>query len=142
MDTAASEDQYKQLLAVEPGDDVFVDYADLLRRTGRLPEALVVALTGVTHATDHTRGRLLLSRIYYELGLLPLAVVEVKRLQAEHPELRFLKQLLLKLAPDEKVSEAVEESAPTEGAAPAGSNESTLAEGEFDFEGLEELENK
>lgn len=135
------EKEYIDVLASDPGDELFVDYGELLRRTGRFGEALIVTLRGLSHSPDNVRARLLLARIYFELGCTPFAVREVRDLHSEFPERKFLRQLLIKLAPDEKVT-AAPVAEPSESAPQASPTPQTVAESEFDFEALEELEEK
>ncbi|WKZ57933.1 MAG: hypothetical protein QY326_04500 [Bdellovibrionota bacterium] len=134
------ETEYTEILASDPGDEVFVDYGDYLRRTGRLNDALLITLRGLSHTPDNSRGRLLLARLYFELGFTPFAVREIRELQAEYPQRKFLRQLLLKLAPDEKLKEVSDSPVQPEPASKSSSE--TFAEGEFDFEALEDLEHK
>ena len=93
------EEDYRRILAGEPGNAVFGEYARMLIEHARPEEALLVCLKGLSSAPGEHRGRLMLARALYELGAVPFAVREVEQLCAELPQIASLKTLLLRLAP-------------------------------------------
>ncbi|NDC38168.1 MAG: hypothetical protein EBZ48_08965 [Proteobacteria bacterium] len=68
------------ILRTDPGNEGFVRYAEELRATGKLSEALLVCLAGVNAAPLRHRGRLLLARVLFELELPLLATRELREL--------------------------------------------------------------
>lgn len=107
----------------------FVDRAEGLRISGKLDEALAMALKGLSENPEECRGRLVLARIFYEKGYLPFAVREVEHLARQVPSNTALKKLLGTLAPDRGGD------IPSTAAA-----EDTVAESEFDLDALALLE--
>lgn len=122
-----SEDQIRGILGADPGNAVFVDFADALRDSGRSDEALKVCLSGLNANPSNHSGRLLLARIFFELGNLTFAVREIKELCVALPECKSLKRLLELLAPGE-------------GAESDSGEEEMVAETEFDFEEIDLME--
>lgn len=116
-----SEEEARSALEGDPGDPRFVDYADNLRKEKRLEEALLVSLRGVSVNPNLAKGRLILGRIFYDMGLHSFAAREVKELLASAPENKTLKRLSELLNPGEGVNTA----------------EGVIAESDFDVDLLE-----
>lgn len=127
--------EFKRLLDEDPGDPVFAEYAEILRGKKQLDEALFVCLAGLSKNPSFHRGRLVLARVFYQKDYLTFAVREVEQLVSELPTNQSLRKLLAALSPSSGSPsvEAVESE-------PEQSDESTLAEADFDFEILEEIE--
>ena len=123
-----SEQQYRDELKSDPGNPGFVDFAALLVKQERFLEAVDVCLAGLSSNPACHAGRLMLARVLYRMKYFPFAVRELVTLCADFPESEALRRLLEKL------------SAGTVVAQPAPGAESTVAEAEFDFEGIEALE--
>jgi hypothetical protein len=100
----------------------FSDVAVALCQEGKTLEAIDVCLAGLCNTPSVIRGRLVLARAFFERGYVPFAVRELEQLRREVPENDSVRRLLEKLSP--KRSENV----------PAGGDESTVAEAEFDID--------
>ena len=116
-----------EILTQDPGNALFIEYAEHLKRSGRVSEALHVCLAGLSANPAAHQGRFFLARTFYELGYVPFAIRELKELVRAMPEVQPLRNLLLKLEP-EGASSALE--------APAA-EEQTVAENEFDITEIE-----
>lgn len=114
------EEESKNILIDDPGNARFVDYAEFLRKEGRLDEALLISLKGVSANPTLTKGRLILARVFYELGFHAFAAREIRELLATMPENGTLKRLLELLSPGEGDFE-----------------ESVVAESDFDIDLLD-----
>ena len=121
----------EKAVAVNPGAPEFVTLAEVRRSAGDLQQACHLCLAGLSADPGNHQGRLLLSRVYFELGYLPFAVQELVALCSAHPESKALERLLEKLDP-ERLSDADSK----EGKA----SEEVIAEADFEFDILEELE--
>jgi predicted Zn-dependent protease len=130
-------DELRATLDEDPGSPLFVDLAERLRAEGEGAQAMLVCLGGLSASPANTVGRLLLARLYYEYGYVPFAVREVKILLDNYPQNQAIRKLLLKLAPDEKLENYQDQTPAEETALPA---DTTIAEAEFDFSQLEELD--
>lgn len=133
------------------------DKAEALRANGETWQAIQSALAHLgSEPMDHS-VRLVLARAFYDVGLLEFAIREIEHLSQQLPENQSLRRLLEQLAPDR-----VDSKKPAEGAlanraqlesqsvarhdatptiAPKESEPETLAEGEFDIDILEEVQN-
>lgn len=148
-------------LAQDPGNPVFAEYADQLRKEGQYSEALEVCYRGLSANPSVHRGRLVLARVYYEKLYWPFAIREVQQLQKELPHSETLKRLLTALAPEEgtlivtekpnSADELVSHSTRERGgrddyhdsfeeAAVIEDNELTVAEAEFEIDDFDLLE--
>ena len=107
----------------------FADRAEGLRISGKLDDALTIAMTGLSENPDAHRGRLVLARILYEKGYLPFAVREVEQLVREVPSNTAVRKLLETLAPDRVL-----------GGPRITTTNDTVAESEFDLDALALLE--
>ena len=130
VDAAVSKEEYRAILQYDPGNSVFVGFADLLRSEGSAEEAINVCLLGLTHNPGFHRGRLLLARLYYDKGYIPFAVREVETLVSAAPQNAALRKLLFKLSPTSETSDRKVSDTPVQ----------TLAEAEFDIGELEMVE--
>jgi predicted Zn-dependent protease len=97
-------------LAQDPGNPVFAEYADQLRREGQYSEALEICYRGLSANPSVHRGRLVLARVYYEKLFWPFAIREVQQLQKDLPHSETLRRLLTALAPEESTSVLTERS--------------------------------
>jgi len=126
-----------EILKNDPGNPVFADYADELRKKGDLSAALEVCLSGLSINEDYPRGKLVLARIFYLKGYLPFAIRELKEIAQIRPDSQRIKRLLDLLAPHE--AQAVSTSEVTN--SPDSTNKElaaeTLAEADFDFDDLD-----
>ena len=126
---------YEDILFNDPGNPVFADYAEVLRKEGKLEEALQVCFRGLSRTPSCHLGRLVLARIFYQSSQLPFAIREIEQLCRELPELSSINRLLKALSPDSKLEvKAQGESAKSE------TPEKTIAEAEFDFDMIAEME--
>lgn len=160
-----SSGQYHELLESDPGNPVFAQYADELRKDGKSKEALEVCLAGLTHNPGCHRGRLVLARVFYEAGYLPFTIREVEQLHREVPNSAAVRKLLEKLspgsvrapssdsikkAPSSSTSTAIEGESDIKQAELAGATEGpsgaaiddTVAEADFDFDDLDLIDSK
>lgn len=112
-----------RILAADPGNPIFADYAEELRVQGKHVEAQQVALKGLSHNPSCHLGRLALARCFYDLSLLPFARREIAELCRVLPKVASLKRLAEKLAV-ENYDRPVDDSA---------AEHEVLAEEEFDF---------
>ncbi len=109
-------------LKEDPGDPLFADLAEELRRGGELIRAMEICLRGLSANPACHKGRLVLARVFYELRYLPFALREIEELCRALPHSRSLQRLREKLSPEVSGAEQQEE---------------TVAEADFDFEDLE-----
>ncbi|MCB0310703.1 MAG: hypothetical protein KDD42_05680 [Bdellovibrionales bacterium] len=129
---------YQNILAEDPGNPVFAEYADSLRRRKQFAEAFEVCFKGLSVNPACHLGRLILARAFYDCNHLSFAVREVNHLCNECPDLPALKRLLSALSPDAE---------PNIDRAPTAQEESSVeeeivAETDFDFEELELIEDE
>lgn len=101
----------------------FAESAENLRRSGKLEEALKVCLQGLSANPAHHKGRLVLARVFFEMGYLPFAIREIEELCEALPESKSLQRLRDKLSPQ-----------PAEA---SGGAEETVAEADFDLDELD-----
>ena len=94
-----TEEEYRGILAKDAGNAVFIEYAKLLIAQDRLPAALMVCLKGLSSSPGERRGRLMLARVFYELGMLPFAAREIEALSLDLPECGSLRSLRDRLSP-------------------------------------------
>ncbi len=134
----AVEGSFPAELEEDPGNPVFVEFAQQLRSDGRLEDAAIVCLRGVSANPDEYRGRLLLANIFYQLECIPFALRELHLLQAHFPESTSLAKLLQKLDPSSGAAAEAMSSKEVKDSK-MGSEERTVAETEFDFDDLEAL---
>ena len=120
-------DNLAELLRSDPGNELFVGYAQGLREKGMLRQALEVCLGGVNANPRQHRGRLLLSRIFFELGYHALAARELLELKGYFPQSGALQDLLARFGESGALSQPVPQV-------------QTLAEHEFSISELEDLE--
>lgn len=121
----------------DQGAPEFVDLAKLLRERDELKEAVHICLAGLSQNPTFHRGRLLLSRLYFDLHYYPFALRELLQIREAYPDNASLGRLIDKLSPDVSGSEAASSKPST---AEIEVDEETLAEADFDFDSLDELE--
>ena len=95
-------EEIAEILKSDPGNPAFVREAERLIRAGKLSEAQDICCAGISANPSAHRGRLLLSRIFYERGYLPFAVRELEELSNVVNDNKFLRRILEKLAPQLK----------------------------------------
>lgn len=93
-------------------------------------DAEQLLLKGLSADPFNPRARILLAKVFFELGYVPFAVRELEQVYLELPDNKYVKNLLEKLAP-ERV---------TVGAPVAKGPSDTLAEADFDIGDIEILE--
>ncbi len=124
--------EIQQILKSNPGDPVFVEYAEQLRKENKLDEALQVCFRGLNSNPSCHAGRLLLARVFYQQGHLAFAIREISELVRSSKEISSLRKLLYALSPE--LGQLVAQEASVE-----GPKEDTIAEAEFEFEALDEI---
>lgn len=134
-----------ELVFQDPGNPAFVDLAESLRTSGKLSESLQVCLAGLSRNPDLHRGRLVLARVFFELGFVPFCLQEIHNLIKELPNNNALLRLAEKLDPSFESSRLNlnPDSARLPLSDTASSNsqadESVVAEADFDFDILDGL---
>lgn len=117
----------------DPSSDTYVELAQALRQSGRFLEALETLFKALTDAPDHAPARLLLARVFLQLGFRPFAIRELQELRVKFPQNRALERLLEKVAPDYLAGE---------GDSAASGKEETVAEADFDFDDIALIEDE
>ena len=138
-----TEQEYRKMLAVDPGRAEFADYAKMLIEAGRSKEALIVCLSGLSISEEGSVGRLMLARVYYELGYYPFAIKELAEISHKFPENKQLRDLLDKLQGKSKVATAnatLKDAQKDESLVRADSE--TVAQAELSWEQIEVLESE
>lgn len=127
-----NEDEVLTILSQDPGNSIFADYADILHRDGRSESGIMISLRGISANPSCYKGRLILSKIFFDLGFTPFCIEQLLILRRALPENKSLVKLLERLAPDIEMSKETDRP------------EETYAEAEFDFEDIEliDQENK
>ncbi|MEM7828751.1 MAG: tetratricopeptide repeat protein [Candidatus Aenigmatarchaeota archaeon] len=78
--------KYEAILAKDPKSVVFAPLADAYRKAGMLDDAIRVCTEGLKYHPDHTGGRVVLGRVYFEKGLFDEAQRELERAVKISPE--------------------------------------------------------
>lgn len=151
MSQSEREHELQARLSADRGDPAFAELADLLMADGRHQEALSVLLAGLSSNPSHLVGRLVLARLYIHLGFAPFAVRELKELYLTAPRSAALAKLIETIAPGtvaaldrgsalatSDANAQAAESGRAEGA--SAEAEGVVAEGEFEIDILESLE--
>lgn len=125
--------EYDKILAANPGDPRFAEYAEELRCAGELTAAQQVCFCGLNANPDCHLGRLALAQIFYQQGHIAFAVREIKDLLKRCPELVSLQKLLHTLEPDADLAQLQ----PNISSQGSPDNEATVAEVEFEFDDLD-----
>ncbi len=123
----SSENELRQSVAADPGNPLFVELAEVLRKRGAATEALQTCLIGLSKNPTCHQGRLVLARLFYEGGMYGFAVREIEALREAMPESKTLIKLMEKLAPGSTSLSAAVKQAETE----------VVAETDFEFDELE-----
>ena len=126
-----SESTITKILAESPGNEVFADYAENLRKESRLQEAIQVCLAGLSANPACVRGRLALARVMYQNGYKPFALRELDILHEMLPNNKSVARLI------ELVREETEVSLLGSEGATVGAEEKVMAATEFDIEDFE-----
>lgn len=150
--------EFKQKLAVDPGNPIFAQYAELLSSQGKWHEAIETCLKGLSRNPGAHQGRLTLAKLYYERGYIPFALKEVGELSHAFPQSQTLEKLRIKLggSPDSvkaglnsdsslslkggERSDKLDQLQRNNDASSTGSEDNTVAEVELDFDVLEMIE--
>ena len=125
-----NEDEVLDILSTDPGNSVFADFAEVLHKQGSSEPAIIVCLRGLSSNPSCHKGRLILSKIYYDLGFKPFCVDQLKILVKSVPANKSLKNLLEKLAPQEFNSKTIN----------LAQEIKTVAEADFEFSEIELIE--
>jgi predicted Zn-dependent protease len=130
---ASKEEKIKLKLSKDPGNPVFSEFAEYLRKKKRVDEAFQVCFEGLSQNPSHLPGRLVLARLFYASNWIPFAVRELELIHRSYPENATLIRLLQKLDPDfvPASDRAVET---------GQSNETMIAETEFDLGDIDLLD--
>jgi len=96
---AAKEEKIKEKLKDDPGNPVFAEFAEYLRRKRQMMDAMSICLSGLSANPSCHSGRLVLARIYYSLSFIPFASRELEILLSFFPEDQSLRRLVLALNP-------------------------------------------
>lgn len=128
------ENEYREILSRDHGSVEFALFADLLAQEGRYGEALEVCLRGLSANPSYHQGRLILARIFFDMGCYPFAAREVSLLARTFPESESIRRLLAKLGPVGAM-EAPLSASPAEG-------EAILAESDFQVEDIDLLDHE
>jgi hypothetical protein len=118
----------------DPGNVLFYDLAVGLSLEGNLLDAIEVCLRGLSVNPGFHKGRLLLSRLYYECGFIPFAVRELELLLQACPHSRAVRRLVERLSPG---STALQGHTSNVGGGPTNA---TVAEGDFNLDDLAQLD--
>jgi len=113
----------RAIIAKDPGNSLFPDFADFLRRRKEYDEALRVCLAGLSANPAQHLGRLILARLYYDLGFKIFAIREITELTRQFPESMTIRRLHEALSPEAVSSTAV-------------SAEQEIAEADIDLDDL------
>lgn len=84
----AEVEAYRRLLQRNPGSLRFAEFADQLRRAGKLSDATTICARGLAHNPDYATGHLVMGEIFRDAGLLEKAERECRealRLDQAHP---------------------------------------------------------
>ena len=141
-----TQDEILQRLNADPGDPLFAQVADSLRRAGKWSDALDIALSGLTANPQCHRGRLILARLFYDRHYYPFAVRELEHLHRAVPENASIGRLLERLSPGSTTGEAGVSAIPTaqhssempSSALHAPHGDEVVAEEDFDIDILAE----
>ncbi len=84
----AEVETYRRLLQRDPRSLRFAEFADQLRRAGKLSDATTICARGLAHNPDYATGHLVMGEIFRDAGLLEKAEREYRealRLDQAHP---------------------------------------------------------
>jgi predicted Zn-dependent protease len=137
------EEKVRERLSKEPGNPIFAEFAEYLRRKKDYAEALNVCFSGLSSNPSCHVGRLVLARIFYNLDYAPFAARELETLLRVTSEDESLRRLVLALNPMFVESEAGS-TAKGNDTAKANStvkaNDTIIAETVFDMGSIDLLE--
>lgn len=125
-----SEEELRIEVNRDPGAPSFFELGELLRLRGDLAEGLLVCVKGLSRNPASAQGRLVLSRIFMDLGALTFAVRELEQLCVELPANKTIRRLLECIAPGSAGLLAKTEQKLPE----------TVAETDFSFDELDAIE--
>ncbi|MBN8550138.1 MAG: hypothetical protein J0M12_12545 [Deltaproteobacteria bacterium] len=122
--------ELRQIVKEDPGNPLFAELAEQLRKSGQHAEALDICLSGLSKNPSCHVGRLVLARVFFDRQMFPFAVRELEALRAALPQSKTIAKLLEKLSPGASQN-------PVSVAPAAPSEAETFAETDFDFEELD-----
>lgn len=125
------DEESKALLEKDPGNTVFVEYAESLRLQGQHESAVIVCLRGLSVNPDNHRGRLVLAHTLYQMRCVPFVIEQLRHLASALPEDPVIPRLLAKLTQTPTSGDDSNENTTSEAA--------TQAEAEFDFDEIDML---
>lgn len=122
-------DEQTKKLELNPGDPLFIDHARALHSSGSSKEAVFVCLKGLSKNPNLIQGRLLISKIYFDLGFTPFALRELELIHEISPDNDSVKRLIEIISPGtiEALKQRTSKS----------SSEKVLAEGSFNIKDIE-----
>jgi len=122
--------EIEEALKGDPTDPRFTILIKNYTQKGRYVDALLVALGGLSYCPDNYLARVLLARIFFELGFVPFALRELQVLRECVQDASTLDKLIDKISPIIKNSKEVQIE---------DEEERTIADQEFEVEELELL---
>lgn len=122
-----NEDEILEILSADPGNSIFSDFAEALHKEGNSEAAIIVCLRGLSSNPSLHKGRLILAKIYYDLGFKPFSIEQLKYLQKNLPSNKSIRNLLEKLDPQEFNKTTIQ----------LNQEVKTFAEAEFEFGEIE-----
>jgi predicted Zn-dependent protease len=128
------EDKVREKLKQDPGNPLFAEFAEYLRKKQCDSEAITVCLTGLSNNPSCHLGRLVLARLYCSLGYIPFAARELETLYEANTKNESLARLVRLLNPTYQEK-------PTESSRSKDTgNETMIAETSFDLDDFDLLE--
>ena len=124
-----SEQELNRIVFEDPGNPAFAELAELLRKQGKLGEALDTCLSGLSKNPTCHLGRLVLARVFYDRRMYSFAVRELEALRIALPQSKTIAKLLETLSPGSAALSAA--------VAPSVQDDETVAETDFEFEELD-----
>ncbi len=121
-----------EIIKSDPGNPVFAEVADVLRENGDLTQALQVCLQGVEANASCHLGRLVLARVFFDMGCTSFAIRELAMLRQWVPSNVSLMRLVERLSPDAVAPQA----------APAPQGETVRAAAALSLDDLEALDDE
>ena len=135
---------FEEILSDDPGNPIFAEFAESLRQQGTRLAALSVCLAGLSANPTCHRGRLVLARVFFDLGYHAFAVRELEELSIALPKVESITKLLNKFDPGrdgrrlgDKAPYPQSDDVGRAGCPQPAATEETVAETEFDLAEIE-----